>query len=62
MSETWIAFIAGAAWLTVFTPGLFAFADWVQRRDDRRHDAETSAGYDRGETQAPDRPKRKGAV
>ena len=41
MSETWLAFIAGATWLAVFTFGLFAFADWVQRRDRRRRDEET---------------------
>ncbi len=45
MSETWIAFLAGAAWLAAFTAGLFAFANWVQRRDRRRQDEQTSARY-----------------
>ena len=62
MSETLIAFVAGTAWLAVFTVGLFAFADWVQRRDKRRHEAETSTDRDRGETKVPDQPERKGAA
>ncbi|MDG4868528.1 hypothetical protein P8631_11000 [Guyparkeria sp. 1SP6A2] len=43
--ETWIAFIAGAAWLAVFTAGLFAFANWVQRGDRRRRDEQNRARY-----------------
>ena len=49
MNETWIAFLAGAAWLAVFTAGLFAFANWVHRRDRRRHEIETFARHDREE-------------
>ena len=47
MHENWIAFFAGAAWLAVFTAGLFAFANWVQRRDRRRRDEQDRAHYDR---------------
>ncbi|MDG4866446.1 hypothetical protein P8631_00260 [Guyparkeria sp. 1SP6A2] len=45
MSETWLAFLAVTAWLAVFTAGLFAFANGVQRRDRRRRDEQDRARY-----------------
>ncbi|MFO7582450.1 hypothetical protein [Guyparkeria sp.] len=59
MNETWLAFLAGAAWLAVFTAGLFAFADWVQRRDRRRANA-TSADGGPVQAAAPNQAERKG--
>jgi len=59
MNETWLAFLAGAAWLAVFTAGLFAFADWVQRRD-RRREAASAASGDNEHTTAALRAERKG--
>ncbi|MCL7744281.1 hypothetical protein LV476_04855 [Guyparkeria hydrothermalis] len=61
MSENWIAFLAGAAWLAVFTAGLFAFANWVQRRDRRQRNERNRARYDQGITTS-DRPERKGGA
>lgn len=58
MSETWIAFLAGAAWLAVFTAGLFAFANWVQRRERRQRDEQTSARYDQANVTGNTRPLR----
>ncbi|MDG4868666.1 hypothetical protein P8631_11705 [Guyparkeria sp. 1SP6A2] len=58
MNETWIAFIAGAAWLAVFTAGLFAFANWVQRRDHRRRDDQDRARYDQINVTGKSRPLR----
>ena len=56
MHDNWIAFFAGVTWLAVFTAGLFALADWVQRRD-RRRKAATSADMDLVRTTTPDRPE-----
>ena len=58
MHENWIAFFAGAAWLALFTAGLFAFANWVQRRDRRRHDVDTLTGYHQGKRKMADQPER----
>ena len=58
MNQSWVAFLAGAAWLALFTAVLFAFANWVQRRDRRRHDVDTLTGYDQGKTKMADQPER----
>jgi len=60
MHDNWIAFFAGVAWLAVFTAGLFAFANWVQRRDRRRRDVDSLAGYDPEKMKTADQPERKG--
>ena len=60
MSNNWLAFLAGSVWLAAFTFGLFAFANWVQRRDRRRHDSQRLAGPGHGETGKSAPPERKG--
>jgi len=47
MEDKLLAFLAGSAWLALFTAGLFAFANWVQRRDQRRRDGQNRRRYDR---------------
>ena len=59
MNEIWLAFLAGAAWLAIFTAGLFVFAGWVQRRD-RRRKAATSASGDTVQPTMPDQAERRG--
>ena len=56
MHENWIAFFAGAAWLALFTAGLFALANWVQRRDRQRRDEQDRARYDQIKVMGKSRP------
>ena len=62
MNETWLAFLAGTAWLAIFTAGLFAFANWVQRRDRRRRDEPNRSHYDQLNVSGESPPRQSGEI